>query len=300
MTSTYKKAIKNKARLQHKKESFPNSKNWENFRIQRNLTTKLKRKSVRMYFHETCGDDGKSDSRTFYSTLRPFYFDKGNRSSGNIQLLENDTLVTQPTDVANVMNSFYVNITSTIDEPMTDEIMELDDDDFIALSQEKFKDHPSVRKIQDKHPEPSNIQFKEVSPESVHSIISHLDPHKATGYGKIPSKFFRIAAPAITNPVTSIINNSIKTSKFPSDCKRAEVGPAHKKDERLSKKNYRPVSILTSICKCPLFIMNNIRIGNKERTSSKSEINCSVLTKEVPECRVVPCYLVFYMWTKAH
>ncbi len=104
----------NKARLQHKKECFPNSKNWENIRIQRNLTTKLKRKSVRMYFHERCGDDGKSDPRTFYSTLRPFYPDKGNRSSGNIQLLENDTFVTQSADVANVMNSFYVNITSTI------------------------------------------------------------------------------------------------------------------------------------------------------------------------------------------
>ncbi len=74
-----------------------------------------------MYFHERCGDDGKADSRTFYSTLRPFYSDKGNRSSGSIQLLENDTLVTQPADLANAMNSFYVNITSTIGEPMTEE-----------------------------------------------------------------------------------------------------------------------------------------------------------------------------------
>ncbi len=97
------------------------------------------------YFHERCGDDGKSNSRTFYSTLHPFYSDKGNRSSGNIQLLENNTLVTQPADVVNVMNSFYVNITSTIGEPMTEEIMELDDDDFIALSQETFKDHPTCK-----------------------------------------------------------------------------------------------------------------------------------------------------------
>ncbi len=56
---------------------------------------------------------------------------------------------------------------------MTDKIMELDDDDFIALSPERFKDHPSVRKIHEKHTEPSYFQFKEVSLESVHSIISH-------------------------------------------------------------------------------------------------------------------------------
>ncbi len=83
------------------------------------------------------------------------------------------------------------------------------------------------------------------SKESLHEF----DPHKATGYDKIPSKSLRIAAPAITNPVTSIINNSIRTSNFPSDCKRAEIGPAHKKDELLNKKKYRPVNILTSISK---------------------------------------------------
>ncbi len=80
-----------------------------------------------MYFHESCGDDGKADSRTVYSTVCPFYSDKGDRSSGNIQLFESDTLVTWPADAANVMNSFYVNITSAIDEPTTEEIMELDD-----------------------------------------------------------------------------------------------------------------------------------------------------------------------------
>jgi hypothetical protein len=69
MKCTYRKSIMNKARLQHRKENFPNNTNWENFRVQRNLTTKLKRKSVRTYFHERCGDDGKSDSKTFYNVL---------------------------------------------------------------------------------------------------------------------------------------------------------------------------------------------------------------------------------------
>ncbi len=77
MNSTYKKAIMNKARLQHKKSTSQITKTGRN--LQRNLTTKLKRKSIRMFFIERCEDDGKSDSRTFYSTVRPFYSDKGNR-----------------------------------------------------------------------------------------------------------------------------------------------------------------------------------------------------------------------------
>ncbi len=62
--------------------------------------------------------------------------------------------MTRPTGVANVMNPFYVNITLTIGDLVTDDILELDDDDFITHSQTKYKDHSSVKKILEKHPEP--------------------------------------------------------------------------------------------------------------------------------------------------
>ncbi len=135
----------------------------------------------------------------------------------------------------------------TIVDLVTEDILELDDDDFITHSQTKYKDHPSVKKILEKQPEPCKFSFKKVDPECVQSIISHLDIHKATGHDQIPSKILKISAPAMATPVTSIINSSLNTFKFPSECKKAEVVPLHKKDELLNKKNYRPISILTSI-----------------------------------------------------
>ncbi len=87
MNSAHRKAIMNKARLQHRKERLPNETNWENVRVQRNLTTKLKYKSARIYFHEMCGADGKSDARTFYSTLRPFYSNKPPKTSGTLRVI---------------------------------------------------------------------------------------------------------------------------------------------------------------------------------------------------------------------
>ncbi len=47
MNAALHKAIMNKARLQHKTQTFSNSTNLENFRQQRNLVTKIKRKSIR-------------------------------------------------------------------------------------------------------------------------------------------------------------------------------------------------------------------------------------------------------------
>ncbi len=66
---------------------------------------------------------------------------------------------------------------------------------------------------------------------------------------KIPPKVLKIAAPVKANPIASITNNSIRTAKFPSGCKHAEIGPIYKKDEFPLKKNYRLVSILTDISK---------------------------------------------------
>ncbi len=38
-------------------DKYPTKANWEKYIVQRNLCTKLKRKSVRCYFSERCGND---------------------------------------------------------------------------------------------------------------------------------------------------------------------------------------------------------------------------------------------------
>ena len=45
------------------------------------------------------------------------------------------------------------------------------------------------------------------------------------------------------------VNASISTSKFPNDLKEPDMIPAYKKKSKLSKENYRPISILSNISK---------------------------------------------------
>ena len=42
-------------------------------------------------------------------------------------------------------------------------------------------------------------------------------------------------------------NNSIRESIFPYSMKWANITPAHKKDDKTNKENYRPVSILPAV-----------------------------------------------------
>ena len=82
-----------------------------------------------------------------------------------------------------------------------------------------------------------------------HGVIHSLDKSKATGYDGLSVKILKIASPVLVLPLTNLFNKCIITSEFPKQLKRANVSPLFKKDNPLVKKNYRPVSILTSISK---------------------------------------------------
>ncbi len=58
------------------------------------------------------------------------------------------------------MNEFFTNITSTIGEPVPEATLDLDDEEFISLSYDKYKDHPIVKNIAENHQLPSNFEFK--------------------------------------------------------------------------------------------------------------------------------------------
>ena len=246
MNKRLRKACMDKARYRHRFHKFPNKENWERYRVQRNLTNKIKRQSIRTYFHERCSDP--ADTQTFWNTLRPFYTSKGSRAVQNIQLLEEDQLITSPVNVADIFNEYYTNITSTIGSHVEASTLQCDDADFISFSNEKHKDHPSVKKISERHTA-SDFSFTQIPPAETEKILNKMDTKKATGYDSVSSKVLKIAAPVISIPLTAVINKCVTTAKFPSDCKKAEVGPIHKKESLLNKKNYRPVSVLTGVSK---------------------------------------------------
>ena len=79
--------------------------------------------------------------------------------------------------------------------------------------------------------------------------MQSLDTKKAVGIDGIPPLILKLSSCIITKPLTKIINLCIKESTFPSLAKIASILPIFKKDDRSNKKNYRPISILSSISK---------------------------------------------------
>ena len=89
-----------------------------------------------------------------------------------------------------------------------------------------------------------SFEFKPKNQENVTKIIDKFNPKKATGADKISVKLLKITKTTLAEPITDLINTSIKTCTFPNGAKRAQVAPLFKKDNAMTKSNYRPVSLL--------------------------------------------------------
>ena len=71
-----------------------------------------------------------------------------------------------------------------------------------------------------------------------------LDVSKACQDTDIPSKIINENADIFASYLHSSFNTSVTNSEFPSVLKQANITSVFKKEERYSKHNYRPVSIL--------------------------------------------------------
>ncbi len=88
------------------------------------------------------------------------------------------------------------------------------------------------------------FHFPIIPTDFVEKQLSHMPENKAVGLDKISSRLFRIAAPIISKPLTSIMNKSLQNGKFMTEWKHAKVIPLHKSGPTIVRNNYRPISII--------------------------------------------------------
>ena len=87
----------------------------------------------------------------------------------------------------------------------------------------------------------SSVRF---SQDGIAKIIQNLDPNKAHGHDNISIRMLKICGSSIYKPLEIIFKQGIETGFFPSEWKKANVVPIHKKGDKQTLENYRPVSLL--------------------------------------------------------
>ena len=73
--------------------------------------------------------------------------------------------------------------------------------------------------------------------------------------------YARIIHIKLSAPTTSLVNNAISANAIPSVIKCAAISPGFKKDDNLTRWNYRPVSVLPMLSKIYESVMNDQLLG---------------------------------------
>ena len=186
-----------------------------------------------------------ADNKQFWRTVKPLLSDKS-KSNEKITLVEGDKITSEDKSNAEILNSFFSNAVKNLKIPEFNDINPLAENiphpAFKAIL--KYKNHSSIMAIKNARRNGLGFYFGEVSVGDICKELRRLNPRKAAQNTDIPIKILKENADIFSSYICDFFNETIRSGKFPSILKKANITPVFKKGFKGSKENYRPVSIL--------------------------------------------------------
>ena len=216
MTKDLSKNIMKISRLRNKYLNNINEENRKLYAQQRNYCVSLLRKTKKVY-HENLDERKVSDNKLFWKTGKSSLSEKFNARE-RISLIENGEIVKTEKGTAEVFNNFFGNIVKNLNISQYsdfDPIIENVKDPTLKVIL-KYKKHPSILAIRTKCNRNGIFSFREVSFKEIETEIRLLKLNKASQYSDIPPKIIKENSDIFSNFICESINNSIKSSIFPS------------------------------------------------------------------------------------
>ena len=163
------------------------------------------------------------DNKKFWKT---FLSDKCHLNE-KIIIVENDEIISNDNEVAEVLNTFFSNIVSNlsipeypVNDPFIDNI-----NDPILKAIFKYKSHPSIKAIKKVSKLDKLFNFNEVDKEEVFKEIIGLDASKASQDTDVPTKIIKETADLFTYFVLLSFNASFDNDDFPTFLKKCKYNP---------------------------------------------------------------------------
>ena len=243
MNSRLRKVQHRRNQLRNRYWQYKGKRNWEEYRCMRNRANSVRKQSEATYLRTKSISNG--NQKDFWNTFKPYLSDKC-VSTDNIVLVENDNIINKPLEVCEIFKDHFQSVADTIGVPDHFNVIS---DDSIKEAINTYKDHPSIKAIQNQYPNKEQFSYKLVNEKHVLKNMKSLNVKKSTGYDNIGPGFIKLAADELASPVTHVINHCIINHDYPDSYKRAETSPLYKGKDMYCKDNYRPVSCLTTMSK---------------------------------------------------
>ena len=112
----------------------------------------------------------------------------------------------------------------------------------------KYENHPSIKIIKERC-ELSQFEFKPVTVSEILLQIQKLNTNKSSSLSSIPAKILKHNADIFAILLQKIFNSNLSECYFPKDLKAGEISSLFKSLDAFIRKNYRPVTVLSSVSK---------------------------------------------------
>ena len=189
--------------------------------------------------------------KVFWKTFKPIFSEESNNSE-KIVLLEDNTIISNDKEISDCFNSYFLNITDTLclNEPQSiDNLIPFKDPVLNAVR--KHENHPSIANIKINVRIEETFEFQPVSSLEVRNEINQLNRSKKTSGDPLTdiTDIVKSISGSCLEYLTYFINQMVANSTFPNKLKLAGMSPIFKQGDSSSKKNFRPISVLSAMSK---------------------------------------------------
>ena len=187
-------------------------------------------------------------SKNFWKTVKPFISNKTNRNESDIILIKNNKVIKDRKNVANTLDEYFIIIAECTAGRQITALPSQDIEISISEIINKYENHISIQNIRNKKLN-STFTFEKTTSTNIRQLIRQLNSRKPMGIDTISLKIIKMLNDNICDNIESIVNSMITQSLFPDQAKISSITPVFKKDDRMEKKNYRPISVLSFLSK---------------------------------------------------
>ena len=250
MTKALSKAIMQRSKFKDKFNKCPNDENLRLYRKQRNFCVNLLNKLKKRYYNNL---DLKlfDDNKTFWQHIKPLFSDKKNLSHNCISIIDDGIVYTDNKEVAEKLNNFFIDTVDDLEiEPFVNDVNIFSEN--VPEIIKRYENHPSIIKIKEKVQIKDTFVFKDIKSSEIKQKIDRVNPKKACIDNDIPARILMANSDIVCEYLALIYNKSKNNQNYPTSMKIADVIPVYKpneKNEKVFKKNYRPVSLTPVVSK---------------------------------------------------
>ena len=197
---------------------------WDRYKKLRNSCNNNIKRSKQSY-HKNVLQENSTNPAGFWKAIKTIFPTKSKTSISPLDLEEKQ-------NKANVFSNYFSNVVNSLKEKA------------FVMTNFVWKHPPFYSKRTTRV-----FKFKYVTKTFVEKQLRLLKRKKATGLYELPSSLLKDCAINIAQPVTFLVNLSLKSCSVPELWKKSRIAPIFKSGNSDDSSNYRPVSILPILSK---------------------------------------------------